>query len=254
MKIAICCPACGSSALKKTPAVLVPFVAKRVFDWETIKIDDMFMCSVCNTVHCLSCGMVFCDIRFDPEEAARLYAGYWGKEYIEMREKYEHGYGKRIWAIASGINRNPAIEWFLQKHLKFPVDILDWGGDTGEFTPFKDKSKKVHIYEIGSNPVVWGERVNEPQPPYDLIVLSNVLEHASYPMDILSDIMKVIGNALLYIEVPFVPSELGIKTYWHEHINFFTEESVKRMLDRCGLEIVSTNQLPPYYQVACGAK
>jgi hypothetical protein len=251
MKIAKNCPACDSKIFTTTPAVLMPFVAKRVFGWDTIQTEDLTAYSICNTMRCLSCGMVFCDIRFDDDETAKLYANYWGKEYTAMREKYERGYGERVWRIASGIDRIPAMEWFIEPHIKLPVDILDWGGDTGSNTPFRDKSKKLHIYEIGDNPVLYGERVNVPQPPYDLIVLSNVLEHASYPADIIMDITKVIGDALLYIEVPFVPSEIRSKTYWHEHINFFTEEAMNQMTARCGLKIVSARQIPPYYQVLC---
>jgi hypothetical protein len=254
MKIANRCPACDGTELEKTPAILMPYIAKRVFGWDCIRTEDSTVYSICNTVHCVSCGMLFCDIRFDPDENERLYANYWKGEAVEMREKYEQNWGDRNWAIQSGLERIPAIEWFLEPRLKFPVDILDWGGDTGENTPFKDRSKRVDIYEVGSNPVVWGKRVDVPEPPYDLIILSNVMEHVSYPSELLSDILRYMGKALLYIEIPYVPSEFKHKLYWHEHINFFTEEAVKRLLSRMGLEIVSSKHIPPYYQIACKTK
>ena len=38
-RIAEFCICCGSKKLKNSPAVLMPFVAERVFNWKQIKID-----------------------------------------------------------------------------------------------------------------------------------------------------------------------------------------------------------------------
>ena len=52
------------------------------------------------------------------------------------------------------------------------------------------------------------------------------------------------SQTVLYIEVPFeklMDSEqdvLSNKRYWHEHINFYSELSLKKMIENSGLEII----------------
>jgi hypothetical protein len=251
VKIATRCPACDGTHYKVTPAVLTPFVAERVFGWQTIYTERVIAYSICNTMRCLACGCVFCDIRFDPVEMRRLYAGYMGAEYTAMRDKYERG-----WKPPNNLNHAQAVEWFLSPYrLSFPVSILDWGGDTGRDTPFKDRCRKLDIYDIGTNSVQWGTRVDAPRPPYGLVVCSNVLEHDPYPAQILTEIHKAMDAAtILYVEVPYNSPVMESKTYWHEHINFFTEASISRLLSRCGLEVITSQHLPPVYMLACKRK
>jgi hypothetical protein len=89
MDIAERCPACGGDTLNTTIAVMRPFIAKRVFRWEQIILEEGESFTTCNTLHCLSCGCVFCDMRFNDKEMERLYKGYRGDEYTAMRAKYE---------------------------------------------------------------------------------------------------------------------------------------------------------------------
>jgi hypothetical protein len=255
MKIATRCPACDGVQLVHSPAVLLPFVAYRVFGWEPFVTENDTAYSICNTIRCIACGMVFCDIRFDDDELARLYKGYWGEEYTAQRKQYEYGYGERVWQHADKTDYVTSIEWFLAPHLTLPVSILDWGGDTGMNTPFKDQSTKLHIYDIGDNPVKFGERVASGSPPYDLVVCGNVLEHAPYPYKLIQDILPNMSkDTVLYIEIPYVPSAFKSKLYWHEHINFFSEAAINRLLFRCGLDIIAARQSPPHFQVACKRK
>ena len=64
------------------------------------------------------------------------------------------------------------------KNIKLPLSILDWGGDTGKNTPFKNHSKKIHIYDVGNSKTVNGtikvSKSNLKNRKYDLIVCSNV--------------------------------------------------------------------------------
>ena len=59
-------------------------------------------------------------------------------------------------------------------------------------------------------------------------------------------------DTLLYIEVPFEElmrfsegdKDLQLKKrHWHEHINFYSEESLRRLLNTCGLKIIALQQL-----------
>ena len=139
------CVCCGSKALAKSPAILMPFVAHRVFGWKPVVIDDSWglktirngtAYTICNSVYCSDCGFLFLDIRFSEEELKSLYDGYRDKQYTDLREIYEPGYTTRNDSLNAGINYIADIETFLSPYLSFPISILDWGGDTGKNTPF----------------------------------------------------------------------------------------------------------------------
>lgn len=281
-RIATYCVCCGNSQLKKSPAILMPFVAERVFGWEPVEITaewnlqtikNGIAYSICNSVQCENCQFLFLDIRFDENEMTALYRGYREKNYVEMREKYEPGYKERNATLNAGIAYLADIENFLTPYLNFPVSILDWGGDTGKNTPFKEKNKACHIYDISDKPVIEGaEKVNKESianTQYDLIICSNVLEHIPYPEDVIFDIKSFMSNnSILYIEVPLeniiqeAETLIGIhkkKKHWHEHINFYNENALEKLLERCGFSIlkleilkVETSNKPSYlYLIAC---
>lgn len=252
--------------MKKSPAILMPFVAHRAFGWEPVEITDDWglrtikngmAYSLCNSLQCVDCGLLFLDIRFTKSEMHSLYDGYRDERYTELREKYEPGYSERNDSLEAGVGYLAEIEEFLTPHLRFPISLLDWGGDTGRNTPFKNRNERFHIYDISSKPVIDGaQRVGKSTAfctPYDLIVCSNVLEHVPYPAETLLDIRKSMGReTVLYIEVPHedivrtASSEVELctkKKHWHEHINFFTETSLQRLLSRCGLSAVDQKRL-----------
>jgi len=143
-------------------------------------------------LYCGECGFLFLDIRFSESELSNLYHDYLGEEYNSLRESYEEGYSHRNDRLKAGINTN--IEEFLQPHLSFPISILDWGGDTGKNTPFKNKNEALDIYDISKKDVIDGARIvsksEAHSKKYKLVVCSNVLEHVPYPSDLLNDIKK----------------------------------------------------------------
>jgi len=263
-RIASKCICCNSDELKSSPAILMPFIADRVFGWKPVNIDESwglksiktgFAYSVCNSLYCSDCSLLFLDIRFSDGELKKLYKNYRGKEYVDLRDFYEPGYRERNNTLALGINYIDKIERFLQPFLPSSPRVLDWGGGTGINTPFKRKNESFDIYEIGESALIPGAQsisIKEiVDKYYDLIVLSNVLEHVPYPMELLLDIKNTIqGKAVLYIEIPLEDimraqsTDLQFfKKHWHEHINFFSEQSLIRLIDLCGLKLLSMNQL-----------
>lgn len=265
-RIADACICCGGRSLEKSPAILMPFVAHRVFGWQPVEIDDSWglrtisnghAYSICNSVSCLDCGMLFLDIRFSDREMDALYGGYRQAEYTALRNHYEPGYAERNDALNLGIGFIREIEAFLTPFLAFPVRVLDWGGDTGINTPFKTASTLFHVYDISGKPGVAGAvmigRDTALRTGYDLIVCSNVLEHIPYPLDALSDIRELMSrDTVLYIEVPHEeivrqnPEGTVLcrrKRHWHEHINFFGLEPLRRLLAAAGMEIIAVQDL-----------
>lgn len=261
MRIASACICCASQALVREPAILMPFVAHRVFGWSPVEITpDWGLRTVprghayplCNSVECQACGVLFLDMRFDETEMGRLYGGYRGPDYAAERDRFEPGYLAHNAQILVRSGGTQEQEAFLAPHVPQRPHVLDWGGDDGAHTPFRGKSSALHVFDVSGQAVVEGARAvgraEVSAGAYDLVVLSHVLEHIPQPAELLADLRSTLGDeTLLYVEVPHEPlvaqakGERGLaarKKHWHEHVNFFTEASLRALLDRARLDIV----------------
>ena len=280
--VATHCPCCGSDALDKSPAVLMPFISDRVFGWAPVDITPEWELNamktgtcyaICNSVQCSECTHLFLDIRFDDDEMRRLYNGYREEAYTALRERYEPGYRERNKDLDAGAPYMADVEAFLAPHLPATPRVLDWGGDTGKNTPFKDNNRVLHIYDISNKAALVAgackvDRATALARQYDLVVCSNVLEHVPYPSDMVQDIVQAMGpETVLYVEVPLEEVVRGTdplhrKRHWHEHVNFFSERSLSTLLDSCGLDVVARAQRqvamcggsPWIFQFACRRK
>jgi SAM-dependent methyltransferase len=276
------CVCCGSVDLARSPAVLMPFIAHRIYQWEPVIIDESWglntihpghAYSLCNSLLCMACHLLFLDIRFSDAELSRLYRDYRGEAYTALRDRYEPGYKSRNDGLTQGINYLDAVEAFLTPHLPNTISMLDWGGDTGVNTPFKRDTNTIHLYDISgaetSGKIRKVSRQTAAQNRYDLVVCSNVLEHVPYPKDLLEGIKALMQpSTVLYLEVPRenlvrenpdAATLLRKKRHWHEHINFFSETALRALLREVGLsivefkvhDIVSEGVLHSQFMVAC---
>lgn len=265
MDIATRCICCDGPHLGPSPAVLMPFVAKRVFNWEPVEITPDWgfrdlqsghAYSVCNTLRCEQCGVAFLDMRFNDAEMASLYRNYRDEIYTSTRERFEPDYRARNEQLVAGSNYIPQVEAFLLRHMPAPRRSLDWGGDTGRNTPFAGALTTHHVYDISDKPAIDGaERIGaEALTPgaYDLIVCSNVLEHVPWPAETVRSLAELMtADTWLYLEVPFedvmrahvLDGTPLVKRHWHEHINFFTPAALTAMLQRIGLRVIDTIDL-----------
>jgi len=254
------CPCCDSSEISKSPGILMPFMAKMIFDydvynlnndWNLYGFEDSKIYFPCKSVQCQACGFLFSDIRFDDEELENLYRYYRQEKYLETREFYEPGYLIKNNYIHQNMNYVKEVENFLD-FVEEKTNILDWGGDEGKNTPFHSESKNIFIYEISDKElstkckkINYNELKNH---EYNIIVCSNVLEHISYPKNLLNEIKKFMNeDTILYIEVPCEkliydnPNSFDLhenKKHWHEHINFYSYLSLQKLIDSCGYSIV----------------
>jgi hypothetical protein len=262
-RVADQCVCCGNLNLQAAPAILMPFVADRTFGWVPALIDASWglntiphgmAYTVCRSLQCANCGLLFSDIRFAANELERLYSGYRGAAYTALREIYEPGYTLRNEALGQQIDYGGFLEQFLEPLLPAgPLAILDWGGDNGKNTPLRSRARCHDVYDISNIPVIAGAQAVSLEQTvantYDLIVCSNVLEHVPYPSDLLLDIQQAMTpQSLLYIEVPFeeIMRMYGVqalthKKHWHEHVNFFSPASMLKLLANVGLETISLN-------------
>lgn len=261
--VATTCVCCGHAQLQRSPAVLMPFIAHRVYNWEPALIDESWALqtipsghayALCNSLLCSQCDLLFLDIRFSEREMARLYRNYRDEAYTTLRDHYEPGYRARNDGIALGVSYMREVEAFLQPQLPDLISILDWGGDTGVNTPFKgNAANTVHLYDISDAETTDGvrkvSREVAAQNHYDLIICSNVLEHVSKPRQVLAEIKaNMTPITVLYIEVPLerLVKEYGKgtellakKRHWHEHVNFFSKESLEALVESVGLSLRS---------------
>ena len=267
MKIAKRCVCCDSTRLAARPAILMPFIAHRVFGWEPVSVDATWGMrdvpqgiaqSVCCTLMCEDCGLLFLDMRFDDEEMAALYDDYRGAAYTATRDRFEPGYAARNTLFDDGSGYNDKVEALLAPLLPARPRVLDWGGDSGVNTPFRGRAAQHDIYDISGRPVIEGARAVDLTAArantYDLIACCHVIEHVAHPHDILRDIADAMrDDTLLYLEAPYEDvvrlnddpaRRLAAKRHWHEHINFFSAESVDALLRRVGLDVVLRDSHP----------
>jgi len=261
MNIAINCPVCLSDLLKKKPAILMPFIAKRIFDWEPVVIndEDNFKTldsgksySVCNSVYCENCKLLFLDMRFNDEEMNNLYRDYRNDVYINLRELFEKGYAERNNILSKQIHYMNLIEEFISINCDSSFhNLLDWGGESGINTPFlKKMSVKKYIYDISknkiNNDIVYLESIDNKK--FDLITCIHVFEHVPYPLKALKElILNLNDNGHIYIEVPkesIIDDKLldvkilNNKKHWHEHINFYSIKSLSELIKNAGLTLI----------------
>ncbi len=264
MKIANSCICCGQNRLLKNPAVLMPFLAYRTFGWEPFEITESMgfqdlqngtVYPLCQSLGCEDCGALFLDIRFDDEEMANLYTGYRSSQYVTDRSRFESGYGKTNDFYKKRSSHITEVEQFIEEHIGVPGTILDIGGDDGINTPFLGRTSKVMVDDLSDKALIPGvsrfDRQTTSPGTVDLFISSSVIEHVPYPAEHLSSVKRMMSSdAFFYLEVPYedlmqtemdTASKLKRKRHWHEHINFFSKESLIRLTE--DMKLVAERQI-----------
>lgn len=253
--------------LLRSPAILMPFLAKRIFNYEPVEITEAWglrdipqgmAYSLCGTLECADCGAIFLDYRFSDDELALLYKDYRGDVYNALRTRFEPSYGATAMHYTGRARYLDDVEAVLAPYLPERPRVLDWGGDAGVNSPFRFSAEALHIFDI-SGVAVCNEAIRVSKEEcgrydYDLVTCSQVLEHVSYPLDVLKQLTLYLGpQTILYLEVPFegifnsFDDGLSIgekKRHWHEHVNFFSPASLRALAHSCSLVILASKTLP----------
>ena len=261
MELAENCICCHGKELFSSPAVLMPFVASRALgqapleitaDWGMRDLRPGMAYTLCHSLQCRACGALFLDYRFTPAQMESLYKGYRNAEYTRQRDHFEPGYAA---TVAQDYTHRHAyidqVEAWLQPRLPAHPSVLDWGGGDGTNTPFLGRAH-VRIHDIsGTAPIHGAVQASTAHPqPHDLVVCMQVFEHLASPLSALREIRALMGpQTLLYLEVPHEmlvrahPAGTDLtpfKRHWHEHINFFTEASLRSLVTQAGLRVLDT--------------
>jgi SAM-dependent methyltransferase len=198
------CVACNSEDLEFRAAVTAPFVAARVFQQRP---------AICRIAQCRSCGLIFFEDRFDPQEAATLYAEYRGEGYYQARHHWEPWYTRSFNSELGGaremsLRRDTYLRTLQEFAPNDAIDtVLDYGGDRGQLIT-GGPGRRHYVYDIsgvepnpGIIPIADVEEASE--RAFDLVLLCEVLEHVSEPARFLDKVKgHVRPEGLLYVTVP----------------------------------------------------
>ncbi|OPY33087.1 MAG: hypothetical protein A4E32_00759 [Methanomassiliicoccales archaeon PtaU1.Bin124] len=266
------CISCDSQRLRTYDAMVAPFLAQRI--WNVPQKEA-------HLLSCKDCGMTFFVPRLTDEEVGLLYHDYRGEEYQRARQTAEPGYTPECNASLQGSEealniRKTTMASFLKKHMALDKvrSVLDYGGDRGQFICDELGGAERYVYDIsGVEPIAGVNRfVEGARTDYDLMMCVQVLEHISYPKEMLAKI-KRIGNegTMFYFEVPWefplrTPAAgmkgkmeqlvisspflynayrrmTGDKFRMHEHINYFDERSLQNLLANSGFKVVALERV-----------
>lgn len=258
------CIICEGQNLKKYKAKISLFLAERMFK---NKLKENLL------IECQDCLFRYYELRPSEEEIAKFYSGYRGEEYQKQREKFEDGYTQEanynIGHSAENLkNRKLNLTQILESNIDCSKikTVLDYGGDQGQFIPEILKNADKYVYDVSGIETIEGVKFigdeNELKNyDWDFIMCCHLLEHVSYPMEILNKILSILKpGGYLYIELPnetFIRT--GIKEFirrprriievienrttllipqMHEHINIFNIKTFDYIFNNNDYEII----------------
>jgi hypothetical protein len=217
---------------------------------------------------------MFYNPRLDTSEEVRLYSGYRTKEYQRMRQATEPWYTAKfnsdLASHSSYETRRGALGPILLHHLgqRKIGRVLDYGGDRGDLVHGLLNGATAFVYDISGIPAAEG--VTSTSDPAgckaDLIINSNVLEHVGFPRRLMEEILAATpAGGMVFLEVPCESpfqlkrivrrvAQIGIMALthpglassvlrpaslylMHEHINYFTEQSLVILMRSCGFNV-----------------
>ena len=195
------------------------------------------------SVLCDDCGFIFINPRFSDEEMKIKYDTI--NELAGVKYRLQHD------KLTKQENRAKSIYNLIHPHvmdakIESPT-ILDFGGASGYILePFVNQYDCNIIdfekWELPDGIKYIGQQLSdiEKDRKFDVILLLHTLEHiieAKKMIEALSD--RLSDNGFLYVEVP-----LGAFQEWKyvsdplTHVNFFSEQSLTKLFNLCGLNVI----------------
>lgn len=202
-----------------------------------------------NVVYCKSCGLVQLDTVVDPTVLFDDYVYYSSTSEVFI-EHFE----------------SLAFSEFAIGNVKKGDLVVDIGSNDGILLrPFKQKGAKVLGIEPCTEIARYAEKrgietineyfgpaladsILEGYGPASLVTMTNVFAHVDALELILDGVKKLIGDkGRFMIELPYLPEMLKKGTFdliYHEHLSYFTLSTIKQILERFGLMVISLQFVP----------
>ena len=196
---------------------------------------------------CCNCGLYFIDLPTDEE----IYALYKNEYHNNIKNKlFETAKSKMRYA------RSLSQFNFIKKHIDFHnKKVCEIGAFDGLLLNiFKKNGCDVYGYELNDNARLYAKNKYdidlkpnflESEEKYDIIMLSQVIEHFKNPFDVLIKIKNMLkDNGYLYIEVPNSPNknqcsyDILMRYLSTEHIVNFNIENLKMFVKKADLNII----------------
>jgi len=196
--------------------------------------------------------------------------------HVSGRDHYDAIYRGELeleaqWLAYGSVDKVDSIEQLLREQDIHPRSVLELGCGTGavirecqrrgigtEFTAVDYSQEAIaylerHSAGIRARTADLLDRACRFDEPYDLVVLSHVLEHLEQPEQFLRGMLAKIRFAHTVIEVPLedLPAS-RLKNLFRDrrknaagHVQFFTQRSISTLLAGCGLEPIAVRRYAP---------
>ena len=209
------------------------------------------------TVICRACGLVQLSPRMTDQALSWFYGSdhyraLYNPEFLELtKERFE-----------SSLNYGRAA--FLEQSLagRRIENVLEVGCAAGQnLYSFHLAGKRVRGYDLGPAALAFGQSLGmDLRPgsyaeiddgPYDLIILSHVMEHFNNPVPAVAAMAEHLSSGgVFYVEVPDNDA-FCLGSLQNAHVNYFTEATLTDALARGALEPVAINRCTPHIGMLC---
>jgi len=252
------CIVCRSKDMHKKQGYFMSFLAHRYFDYEKKPITLLgsglhYPPLMTNVFKCKTCGIVFTQLRPDPDEIGRYYSDYGAESYMAARAEMETGFSINNMEdpqllVAAKKNKETNINSIIDGCCDFDSvrSVLDYGGDDGSSIPSYFKNAKKYLFDISDKKAIEGVEVVtdlDKIDPVDFLMCMEVFEHLSYPGAELEKMKNLCGpNTKILLTMPHDASEDvnddGYYNVFHEHINHFSLKSTQVLMLYHGFKIL----------------
>ena len=266
-----CCAICGGSIARDHSALVTPFLAHRIWNRKPFSV-PLVECSDCGFVFFnprlepSEEMLLYSGYREREYQQSRGYFEPWYTEKLNASLSSPESWAFRKSHLKEAIPGLPELNREFES-------VLDFGGDRGDLIADLVRAKKRFVFEIsGVEPVsvVRPLRTLEEcgRERFDLIITSNVLEHVGSPQEIIAQIASISSpGTFVFNEVPYesatgvqtrmkrlaqeailavVKPRLamsllrpGVLTLMHEHVNYFSPQSLRRLMEVSGFEVLA---------------
>lgn len=209
-------------------------------------------------VKCKVCGTVFVPVVPEPGVVNSLYQGEgarrWWQNYLSSQRK-RLPWIKRIMFENGRFDPRYKIITRIQRFVAKPARLIDVGCGAGDFLAvakkFCSSVEGVEINPLTANYVkeqlgipvytVPVELMESPGEPYDVVVLNQVIEHVSFPVELLRACNRLLRpGGILYIGCPNIDA-LSVRFFGLRHIHFglhhinmFNARSFRSLMQQSG--------------------